>query len=118
MAGNHRTAQETAEFLTNAGFSEEEQNEITTEFASISQVERRDIMNMIRIAETQERLELMKNASLQNIKIFEEKQKLNLLKEEYYKLLLIAEKLGDEDLFSSTLEKLEELKVKLDSSES
>ncbi|NHI92926.1 MAG: hypothetical protein EAX96_10530 [Candidatus Lokiarchaeota archaeon] len=105
------------EFFREADFSDREQKEFIGELSSITAVERRDLLNSIKITENMERLELMKIATIQNIEIFEENKNYKYLKEEYYKLLSIAEKLGDDELFSTTLEKIEELKILLDSQE-
>ena len=57
------------------------------------------------------------NGSLQNIEIFEQKKMYGYLKEEYHKILLIAEQLGNHKLFERMSKKLEELLIFLESNE-
>ncbi|NHI93996.1 MAG: hypothetical protein EAX96_16020 [Candidatus Lokiarchaeota archaeon] len=84
---------------------------LISELLSLEEQDRFNILKSLEV--DQDRLELMLNASLENIEIFKGQNKLDYLRNEYEKILEIAEKLGNGKLFERYKLKLEELEIEI-----
>ena len=101
------------DLLQRVDLSEEEKDEVITVLSTATESERNSILQKLEGLADEKFWALRLNAGLQNIEIFERKNKLDYLEQEYVKIMVIAEKMGNNKLFERMKEKLEALKIKL-----
>jgi len=104
-----------AEFLEVGKFSDKEKMEISAEIYSLPEVERNALLSRLKNLKSEEELLRFLDGSLQNVEIFEKKSMLDHLKEEYYKILILAEQLGNINLFERIEKKLIDLEISMES---
>ena len=90
----------------------EEKISLISDILSLPEAERIAILKNLEINE--ERLLLKLKASLENVEIFKSKNKIEYLRNEYIKILTMAEKLGNNKLFERYKAKLEELEIEME----